>query len=739
MKRGKSAFLCSAAVVLLCSSAGARLEAQTQAASADAAAGTSLGDIVVTAQKRAQTLQSVPVAATAVSNEALKQKGVGSLLDIPKVAPSLDVTTPYGNNGPEITLRGIGAGSFNKNTETTVATYLDEFVLNLSTAKLGQLFDLDRVEVLRGPQGTLYGKNSTGGAINFVSKRPDGTTGADGSLTVARFGTYEVNLGVQTALTDELSVRVSGRRNYSDGYSFNTLTGKHLNDADDWAGRLGLRYKNDTVDSYLKLFFDRSDTNGIAYYPQGVYRANNAPTPAQIGSPTPNGIHLGTGYVPPADIDIVAAQPTPSTIRNYGATLNTDVSMGDLTLTSVTGYIHSKADTYFDTDESPFDIVNVLHFSNGEEFTQELRLASPDIGPFTWILGGAFFYQKQDGGLLANFPGFGITRPLLQTFTEKTTSFAGFVDGTYRFTDQFELFGGVRLTTDKKTIHQIGMGNFLIADYDQSDSKRWTKPSYRVGVNFKPATGTLLYASYNHGYRSGTYDVGFITNTVQIANPVNPEYVDNYEVGFKANAFDNHLRISAAAFYMVYKDQQLSVTPPTAGSICCALVNAGKGRVYGIEAEGTARLTDNFDVNFSATILDTKYLEFKPDGPNGARDFSGSNLGRAPEYQLRIAPEFRYPLATGEVFLSPEVQFTGKQRVEVTVDRFGSDIQKAYTIINGQVGYRDGEGRYSAFFFMKNATNKRYMTYFANVGATAVNQTFFAAPRTFGVTLTGRF
>ena len=739
MVRHRSIFLRGAVTVLLCSSASAPLQAQSEATPADASADVTLGYIVVTAQKRAQPLQRVPVAATALDTQALQEKGVSSLLDVAQVAPSLDVTTPYGNNGPEITMRGIGAGSFNKNTETTVATYLDESVLNLSTAKLGQLFDLARVEVLRGPQGTLYGKNSTGGAINFVSRRPDGTTEAEGSLTAARFGTYEATLGVQAPLTEELSIRVSGRRNYSDGYSFNTLTGRHLDDADDSAARVGLRYENDKVDSYLKVFFDRSDTNGIAYYPQGVYRANNAPSPALVGAPTPDGAHLSTGYVPPSDIDTVAAQPTPSNIRNDGAAINTDIFLGDLTLTSVTGYIHSKADTRFDADESPFDLVRTLQFSKGEQFTQELRLTSPDSGPFTWILGGSFFYQKQDGGVLAYFTGLGINTPVLQTFTEKTKSFAGFVDGTYRFSDQIELFAGVRSTTDKKDIRQVGTGNFLIADYDQSDSEQWTKPSYRIGVNYKPTDATLLYASYNHGYRSGAYDVGFITNTVQLGNPVNPEYVDNYEVGLKTSAFDNHLRLSTAAFYMEYKDQQLSVTPAAPGSICCALVNAGKARVYGLEIEGAARLSEYFDVNFSGTVLDTKYLEFQPDGPNGARNFAGFDLGRAPEYQLRLEPELRYPLAAGELFLAPEFQFTGKQRVQTTVDLFGEDIQEAYTLINGQLGYRDATGRYSAFLFVKNATDKRYETYFANVGATAVNQIFYSAPRMYGVTLTGRF
>jgi iron complex outermembrane receptor protein len=698
------------------------------AAESEAPASNEMDDIVVTAQRRAQSLQDVPVAATAVSGQELTEKNISSLLDVPAVAPSLFVTTPYGNTGAEITLRGVGAGTFNKNMETTVATYLDDFVLNLSSSKLGQLFDVSRIEVLRGPQGTLYGKNSTGGAINFISRRPDGTSSANGSLTVARFGTYEVELGAQAPLTDELSVRVSGKRRYSDGYSFNTLTGKHLNNADDWAGRIGIRYKTDTIDAYLKGFFDRSNINGVAYYPAGI-NAN--------GSPRPDNSNPRTGYIPPADIDVVAMQLTPSHVRTHGATLNVDIGLGDLTLTSVSGYLRSKAKYVFDTDGSPVDFVYVdAHTSDGDQLSQELRLASPDTGAFTWMLGASYFHQQQSGGLVGYFRGLGLTTPLEQRFDETTNSIAAFVDGTYRFSNAFELFAGFRLTHDRKRIRQVASGNFVPtvpATFDQSGKDSWTEPTYRIGLNIKPSNDTLLYASYNRGYRAGAYDVGFITNPAQIARAVDPETVDSFEAGLKTTAFDRRLRLSTAAFYTIYKDQQLAVVPP--GGICCSLVNAGKSRIMGVELEGLARFSSNFDLNFSGTILDTKYLEFRP---NPTTDYSGATLGRTPKFQLRLQPEFRVPLTTGEIFVAPELLVNGKHRVQTVVDAYGRDIQPTYALINGQLGYRSEGGNYSVLLFVKNATNKRYLINLANVGATSINQTFYAAPRTFGITVTGQ-
>ena len=689
---------------------------------AQATEGPGMGDIIVTAQKRSQTLQSVPVAATAVTAEALQQKNVVSIVDLPKLAPSLNITTPYGAVGPEITMRGIGTASFNQNTETTVATYMDEFVLNVPSSKLGQLFDLERVEVLRGPQGTLYGKNSTGGAINFITRRPTGATGGDGSVTVERFGTYDVRLGFQTALTDKLSVRVSGARHYSDGYAFNTLDNRHLNNADNWAGRIGIRYKDDGIDLYLKGFYDSEKTNGAIYYPQGVNAA---------GAPTPNGVNPLTGYVPPANIDVAGSQPSDNRANNTGVTLNADIAIGKLTLTSVSGYLHSFGFLSFDADGSPFDLINDTQTSKTDQVTQEFRISSPSDDRFTWIAGASFFYQNQDIRIPVNIPLFGLPT-IPQHFHEKSRSFAGFVDGTFKLTDRLEIIAGVRLTSDHKEFQEDASFS-LVGPFTLTDSHTWTKPTYRAGLNYHLGR-TLLYASYNRGYRSGAYDTGFITSPAQLGRPVNPEYVNSYEAGVKTTAFDRYLQIAVAGFYTQYIDQQLPIVPP--GGICCSLVNAGKSRVFGVEAEGVIRVTPNFEINFSGDAIDSKYLNFSP-GPSIS--YAGYVLGRAPTYELRLAPEYRYPVGSGQFFLAPEVQFTGKQRVQTMVDAFGQDIQRPYTIVNGQLGYRAANGKFSAFVFVKNATNKRYLTYFANVGATMVNQVYYAAPRTFGITLTGGF
>ncbi len=704
-------------------SAPASDQAQSAPAATDQDA-EGLGEIVVTAQRRRETLQRVPIAAVALTGDALLEKNVRDMTDLTIVSPSLKIDTPYGNTAPKITMRGVGSGSFNLNTETTVALYLDEFVLNPVSSKLGQLFDVDRVEVLRGPQGTLYGKNSTGGAINYITRRPDGTTAADLSATVGRFGEYDVSGGAQTAITDDLSVRVSFNRRYRDGYQYNSYRNESVVDRDDWGGRIGIVYKSGNVDAYLKLFADRSRADGYLIPTYGVN---------PDGSTNAAGVNPVTGLGRTGRLDDVASDVDPrSAVDNRGATLNLNVNLGGVTLTSISGFLHSTNYIRSDQDGSSANAVFIIADSRSNQVSQEFRLSSDTDKPLTWIVGVSFFHQDQKLNGSFDLPLFGLPPVNLATH-EKTTSFAGFLDLTYHLSDRLSVVGGVRLTTDKKEFdHQTAFS--LIGPFALSEAKRWTEPTYRAGLNFQLDPRTLLYVSYNHGYRSGAFDVGFPTTPDQF-KPAGPEFVDSYEAGVKTSLFDNHLRIAADVFYEQFSDQQLLIQRSDPGSICCSLVNAGKSKIYGFEIDGVARLSKNFDVNFQGSVLRSRYLEFK----SGAIDYSGQYLSNIPRYQLRIAPELRLPAGGGEFFLSPDIQFTGRQRVSTTIDPYGRDIQDDYTLVNGQLGYRWGNGRYSVFGWVRNATDKRYLLDAGQFTFFGYNQAVYAQPRTYGITISGRF
>lgn len=716
--RGKFALIPACSLAAFCAT-GALAQEVPQS---DGAA--QLGDIVVTAQRRNESLQKVPVSIAAISQETMVQKGVNQVQDIARFVPGLDVFSGNGSGFPQFTLRGIGAGSFNKNTTSTVAIYLDEMVLDTGTTQAGQLFDLQRIEVLNGPQGTLYGKNSTGGAINYITRRPDGSTAANASISVGRFGYYNIQAGAQTALTDAFSVRVSMNRNYSDGYGYNVVNNTKTNGDDNWGARVGIRYKAGAVDAYLKFYFDSVD-DAVQEFELVGLNAN--------GSRNVNNASYVTGFIPPPGKDVFAgtvgtAKGNFVRNRNYGATLNTDIDLDALTLTSISGYVKSVAKSALDADGSPFAVSNVPHSDvTSEQYNQELRLSSDTSGAFSWIAGANFFHKD-----LQTYHNYDLGTPLvIQRLYEKTTSVAGFFDATLRLGGGVSLIGGARLTKDSKKAHYVSPAS-RIGVYDLRLKESWTKPTWRAVLNYQANAATLLYASYSRGYRSGAFNNGFVSSAAQLA-AVNPEYIDNFEGGLKTRLFDGNLRIASAMFYMKFRDQQLDAASPLPPFLCCTTRNVAASEIYGIESNGTLLLGDNFTVNYTANLI---HGEFKKFQYTQTISYDGADLGYLPKYKVVLSPEYRVPYGDGNFFLAPDITFTGKSRQSPVPNAFGLDIQKSFVALDGQLGYRWGKGM-SIFGYIRNVTNKRALVR-ASFGRGYLEK-FYTAPRSFGLTVTAAY
>jgi len=685
--------------------------------------GTRLEEIVVTAQKRSESLQEVPISASALSGEAMTTRGINDIRDLASgLVPSLRIDSAFGNTNPKLSLRGVGSTSYTQNTESSIAIYLDEFVLNPQSAKLGQMFDLERVEVLRGPQGTLYGKNSTGGAINFISRRPDGDYAFDMSATVARYGEYSFEIAGEAPVTESLSFRAAIKRRSRDGYGFNRLTGDDVFDIDDLAGRLGVRFQNDSVDAYIKVFGDRA--RGEGYYMQGLGINFDL-------SPRPSGDNPITGYAPPGNIDVVDSNRQINDVDNYGASANVDIVLDGMIFTSITGYLNSETHILSDSDASPFDLLTADIRAPAEELSQEFRITSDTNSRLSWIAGLSMFYQTLKVSEATSFSAVGI--PSIDSyFHEKSTSLAGFFDATLELPKGVSLFSGVRLTTDKKTFDTSSRVSF-VGPYDLKLKKRWTEPTYRAGVHKKFDNDLMLWGSYNRGYRAGGFDGGTIVDLSQFET-FDPEFVDSYEVGLKTSFFDQRLRFSVNAYYTIVKSQQLPVLREEA-ALCCSIVNAGRSRIYGLELEGDALFSDNFNLQFQGSVADGKYTDFV----SGENDYSGMKVSNLPRYEFRLSSEYRIPVTQGDIFVAPEVVFVGKARRGTDFDPFGRDVVNSYELVNGQVGYRTSDGRMSTFLFVKNLTNKRYLTDYLNVGDFGLTQLFYAEPRTWGITVAVNF
>ena len=692
----------------------------------------SLDVVVVTAERRAESIQDIPIAATAADEKVIRERGLSDPQDLTRIAPSVDIWSSLGESQPKITVRGVGSSNFEQTTESTAAIYLDEFPITPTSAKLPQFFDMERVEVLRGPQGTLYGKNTTGGAINLITRRPSGEPGGYGQITIGDYGQFDAEGAVETALSEAWAVRASIRRQYRDGYGTNLTTGEDIYDKDSLAGRAGLLYSGERAEMYFKVWGHQSRAKG--------FYTRSSPTIFDDGdtlTPAPTvPAHLVTGAVPNPDPYSEFFNDQKSDIDNWGLNANLDFDLDSHTLSFVAGFVDSEQDQDHDCDGSGFLLCQIDFIMDAEQFSGEARLTSDLRGAFNYIVGLNVF--EEDVSLNNHyfsilFPGFtGAGESVSQTVDQKTTSFAVFADGTYQLTPALELLAGIRWTQDEKDYE---FGAFFAPTPDPaalvipfSDNETWDEFTYRIGLSWDAGENTNLYATYARGYRSGAYPGGFIPADF---GPVDPEFVDSYELGLKSILLNDRLQLNAALFFMEFEDQQLLATLP--GDISPALINAGQSEILGLEIEGQAILSDNFELGYSASFLDTEYQEFF----RGPRSLAGQPLANAPDYKISLNPEFSWPVTGGDFFIASDITFYGEQRVGNDYDLLERDLQKAYELVDARIGWR-GE-TIDAFVWGRNLTDEVVLRDWLDLSAFGFVQELYGEPISYGVTVSKRF
>lgn len=684
--------------------------------------------IVVTAERRAESIQDIPVAASATDAESIRERGLADPIGLSRIAPSVDIWSSFGESQPKITIRGIGSSNFEQATDSTAVIYIDESPLTPSPAKLPQFFDLERVEVLRGPQGTLYGRNSTAGAINLITRRPSGETGGYVAATGGNHGQFDLEGAFETPLSDQLAVRVAAKRQFRDGYGVNTLTGEDIFDRDSLAGRIGVSFEGERFDAYVKAWGHKSRALG--------FFTRTIPTEFDDGDPlTPSlevPAHLVTGAVPDPDPYRGRFNDQHSDIDNYGFNGNFGYDLGNHSVDVVLGYVSSEQDMDHDCDGSEFLVCQVDFIADAEEYVAEARLTSNLDGPFNYIVGINYLDETID---LDNryqsilLPGAIGSEFVSQLIAVDTESFAVFADGTFQITDALELFGGVRWTKDEKAYDFQA----FFADNTNgaplipfADDEEWDEFTYRAGLNWAATDDLNAYFSFSHGYRSGSYPSGFLPSNF---GPVDPEFVNNYEVGMKGIFFDRRLLLNAALFYMKFRNQQLLATPPGTSTLSPELTNAGESEIFGFEAEGEALLSDFLSVGYSFSFLETEYLEFR----RGTRDLAGLPLANAPKYDLVVSPEFTQPLGDGEAFLNADFSFIAKQRAGNDFDLLERDVQDAYQVIDARLGWRSD--RLDIFLWAKNITDELILRDWLDLSPFGFNQYIYDEPRSYGITV----
>jgi iron complex outermembrane receptor protein len=712
-----------------------------------------VGELVVTAQKRAENVQDVPIAITALSAQQLKDQHVTNILDLNGLSPSLSIKTDDNAANPKIFIRGVGLNDFNPNTATPVGIYVDGVYIGSPLAQLGQFFDLERIEVLRGPQGTLYGRNTTGGAINVVTRKPTQTYSADASVEYGNYNSLNVEGGVGGPIVkDVLAFRLAAAGDWDDGYTLNRLTGHHGNDQDHWTGRASLLYTPASNFSLLgQLRYGESKGGSIWAY-------NRSLLPQTAAATGPDGF-CAPGFYTSGDCTNVVGYANTSKdlyegdyhlegkdkVRTLGAALTASWDLGPVSLTSVTGYDSAHRNDIEDTDADPYDVITADYLARQSVVSEELRLQNNDDGPAKWVTG---LYYSRDrlntdsyydilriardptaenptGADLANSIGqFG------WPYKQSTTSYAAFGQVDYKLTQRLTGTVGLRWSGDKKVFHYTSDAEFhSIVLFSVDDSKSFSSLSGKVGLQYQISDDANVYANYNRGYKSGGFFGGQATDPALVA-PYRDEKVNAYEVGTKSEWFDRRLRANLSAFYYDYKDLQVYDLVLVGAITEQIFTNASAARIYGAEAELTATPIDGLTLTLGASALSAKYRDFV----SLSGDYSGNTLPNAPKLSANGSAQYQW-LINGGSKLRLEGDFTFRSKIFYDTRNLPRLSDKDRTFVNARLGWLTPDERYEVGFWGRNVFNTTNISDIIPIEGLGFDAFAMGRPRTYGVYL----
>ncbi len=725
----RNRFLSSAAFVVVTVSAPAYGQDSASGAAETGASEevpSGLEDIVVTAQRRSENLQDVPVAVTALAATALDAKGIASTTDLTAVTPGLTYTTVVGSALPRI--RGVGTAISLGGNENPVATYVDGVYIASATASVLSFNNIEQIAVLKGPQGTLFGRNATGGLIQITTRDPENGFSGQANVTYGNLDTIGGNLyltgGLGEALAADLAVHYS---NQQDGFGRNLVTGSEVGKARDFAIRSKWKLEIGPATT-VKLALDYAHSRAAAPAFRALY-----------GSLPITGVPFTGGKFD------IASDVDPSLVsKQGGGSLSIAHDFGEVSLLSITAYRESRFRTLFDIDKLSAHIARSDLTQPDRQFSQELQLLSADNGPFNWVLGAYFFKSRSayDPLLIDNVPN-----DIFISSVQKAESYAAFGQATYDVADNTSLTLGLRYTTETKDYSASGRvvlaNGVVINNPVVSDKVKANKLTWRVALDHHFNDDVLAYLSYNRGFKSGGFNPQTFTQPLQ---PFAPEVLDAFELGLKADLLDRRLRFNGAGFYYDYQNIQINAFQ---GGIS-TIYNAASAKIYGLDFDLTAAPARNLTLTAGLSLLHARFGDFPgavlstPRTPNGTTILGGNAIGTGnakgnrlpltPDWTLNLGADYIVLLPTGSLAVNLSYFHSDGWRAEPD-NRTG---QGAYDLFNASATwFIDADEKYSLKIWGKNLGNEAYA-----VQMNAQPQSdgvAIGAGRSYGVTLGVKF
>jgi iron complex outermembrane recepter protein len=720
----------------LCASAGlAVLAGGLGAAPALAQAGDDedarrLGAVTVTAQRVSENLQDVPVAVTALNAEALEDRQVADLLDLQAQVPNINMATNTGTaNAARIFLRGVGEDESRGAVDQAVGIYVDGVYVGRSVGSLFDVVDLSSIEVLRGPQGTLYGRNTIGGAIKLTSVRPQFENSGDVRATVGNQGRYDLRGTGNLQLAPATAVRFTGLLRERDGFFALHPNGARSAEGREDLGRLHI------FAARASLYTEFSpDWSLLVAADQSLDRSDPVPDSAAPGSDADNNIFtiepIGATVCGPTTTALGCFTAYDQRAQSRGVSATLEGAFGGLAFTSISGY-RELEDRLVTRIGLPFS-----QQTDQSQFSQEFTLGQSGEGTLDWLVGAFYFTEDLTLDSVFVFPF---------EIDTSTDSVALFGQATYALTDALGLTGGLRYTDESKEFAGANLG----LPFSRTDTADYENVSYTIGADYRFSEAMLGYLKYATGFKSGGWSPDAFSGTA-VFLPVEEETLNSLEAGIKTDLFNNTVRLNAAAFFNQYEGLQIGATVPGVGF---TRFNVDETEIMGLEVEGVWQLTQNLQLNGNLGLLSAEYTAMNGDQARGLTNNGagcpagivasnnsqiiacalGLELKNAPEYKATLGVLYQRPFAGGELVFSGDVSFED-ETWSLVANSPAHALVDVPTLANARVRYVSDAG-WTVAVWGKNLTDEAYYR------ATSAGSftTYASEPLTFGVDLGYRF
>ncbi len=671
-----------------------------------------LDEIVVTAQRRRESVQSVPIAISVVSGQTLTERGATTVNDLQRLVPSLQVEPAFGGGQPQFRLRGVGFEDYATNNSPTVGTYIDDIAYPIPANTQGLLFDIERVEVLRGPQGTLYGRNTTGGALNIATAAPTASFSAGALAEYGRFDTFRGEGFVSGPLAEGLSARLSIGATQGGGFQRERDTRQHLGDADVIAGRVKLAYERGPVHVTLIGQYNRDRSEG-----RGVYLFTPTPGPNPVGPDDRRTTGFGLSPSFAALLGYPVNQKPFRDNDSYTGSANIAVDVGPVTLTSISAYQNLNRIELNDWAALRTGNSDVWFRSKADVVSQEFRLASNGEDRLRYTLGVYYSNEKLNEVYRSDFLDAGFGLSAFTPYRQRTESISGFGQLEYKLTNALTLIGGARYEFESRRligIETLGLiPNGPTIPFVTPQNRRITIDDWsgKVGLQYQLRPDVLLYATASKGLKSGGFTA---VNTLAVSqvDPFKPETLYAYEAGVKGDFADHRVRINASGYYYDYRDQQVQgVVLNTVNGVTTRIgriTNAPRSEIFGGEVELTVRPVPPLTISQTVGYVHGEYREFlDPDLGGAIIDRKGQRIG-FPE--LTYNGDVRYTLPAGAYDVTGQMNYSFRDNSTLAVLRTAGDTFKvaSYWLVDASLSVGPHDGKWQAALWGRNILDAGY-------------------------------